>query len=369
MKKLLAGALTAGLVISLGGLGHGVAAAEETVYTVGGAKMPGVPWYEYTDRSGRGYYPNANRVLVDYPAGIFTGVLPKGAPGVGPSVDIGADSLNTAIRGATSEPATAIGLSEGSLVVDAELARLAHDPTAPPPDQLSFATFGDPAGRHGFGQSFLTAVFPPGTMMPFIDFAIPGPVESQYDTTRVVTSYDGIADFPDRPDNIVSLANALVGSIFFHTGVAFSSPGGVPPQNIRRTVNSRGGETTTYLAPTKFLPLTMPLRLAGVPDETTNQIDAVLQPVVDAGYSRNDNPASRPTSVDPVAGLPPLTDTASVVEANLDGVLSGFVNQQAPSGVDPLAGLAPLTDSAPVAEANLDGVLKQAGSLLPPGIF
>ena len=86
----------------------------------------------------------------------------------------------------------------------------------------------------------------------------------------------------------------------------------------------------------------MPLRLAGVPDETTNQIDAVLQPAVDAGYSRHDNAASRPTSVDPVAGLPPLTDTASVVEANLDGVLSGFVNQQAPSGVDPLAGLAPV---------------------------
>ena len=79
MKKLLAGAIAAGVVSSAGALGNGVSAAEtdETVYTVGGAKWPGVPWYEYTDRSGRGYYPDATRVVVDYPAGMVQGPLPR----------------------------------------------------------------------------------------------------------------------------------------------------------------------------------------------------------------------------------------------------------------------------------------------------
>ena len=384
MKRLLAGALTAGLVGSLGSLGHGVASADETVYTIGGAKMPGVPWYEYTDRSGRGYYPSTNRVLVDYPAGIFTDLLPKGEPGVGPSVQIGANSLDELIHSSTGGPAVAVGLSEGSLVVNEEQARLLNDPNAPPPSQLSFATFGDPAGRHGWGQSFLTSIFPPGTVIPLIDYAIPAPVETQYDTTRVVTAYDGISDFPDRPANVVSLANALLGSIFYHTGVAFGNRGDVPPQNIRTTVNSRGAKTITYLVPTQFLPLTFPLRMAGLPEETIVQLEAMLRPMVDAGYSRNDNPFTRPNAVDPVRGLPAITDTSSVVEANLDGFLGGIGLPG--GGGDSLAGLAPMLEGVQLPqvnlpqvelpqvnppqisppEVNLDGVVQDAQKLLPP---
>ena len=384
MKRLLAGALAAGLVASLAGLDHGIASADETVYTIGGAKMPGVPWYEYTDRSGRGYYPSTNRVLVDYPAGIFTGLLPKGSPGVGPSVHIGTDTLDGLVHDATGGPAVAVGLSEGSLVVNEEQARLLNDPSAPPPSQLSFATFGDPAGRHGWGQSFLTSIFPPGTMIPMIDYAIPAPLESQYDTTRVITSYDGIADFPDRPTNLVSLTNALLGSIFYHTGIAFGNRGDVPPQNIRTTVNSRGAKTITYLVPTQFLPLTLPLRLAGVDDATIAALDAMLRPMIDAGYSRNDNPFTRPVAVDPVRGLPAITDTSSVVEANLDGFLGGV---GLPSGgADSLAGLAPMLEGIALPQVNLpqvdlpqisppqinppqvdiDGVLRDAGKALPP---
>ena len=183
-------------------------------------------------------------------------------PGVGESVVVGTDNLDAAIRGSASGRDVAVGLSEGTLVLDAEQARLAHDPTAPPPDQLSFTMFGPPACSHGFGQSFLTEMFPPGTFIPVIDYTMPKPVESQYDTTVVVTAYDGIADFPDRPENLVSVANAFMGAAIVHTPAAFTSPADVPPQNIRTTTNSRGGTTTTYLVPAKYLPLTLPLRYA-----------------------------------------------------------------------------------------------------------
>ncbi len=352
MKKLLAGAITAGVVGSVGALGTGVSAADdETAYAVGGAKVPGIPWYQYTDLAGRGYYPNATRVIVDYPAGMLQGrlledVLPVGSslnsPSVGESVATGTNNLDAAIR-SNGGSGVAIGLSEGALVLNAEQARLAHDPTAPPPDQLSFSVFGDPAGSHGFGQSFLAAMFPPGTFVPVIDYTMPNPVESQYESTKVVAAYDGAADFPDRP-NLVSALNALVGAGIVHTPVAFTSPANVPPRNIITTTNSRGGTTTTYLVPSKHLPLTLPFRYMGAPNELVDQIDEVLQPMVDAGFSRNDNVSSAPIGVDPVGGVDPLA-----------------VMEPMP-GVDPFAALDPTT------RANLDGFLKQAQGLLPPGI-
>jgi hypothetical protein len=346
MKKLLAGAFAAGLVCSAGGLGAGIAAAEGddggaglTTLNVGGAKVPNIPWYEYTYRAGRGYYPDANPVIVDYPAGMIQGRLPAAflpgmgldGPSVGESVVVGSDNLDAAIR-STGGQVRAIGLSEGTLVLDAEQTRLAHDPAAPPPDKLAFTMFGDPGGSHGFGQSLMAGLFPPGTFIPVVDYTMPEPVESQYDTTRVVAAYDGIADFPDRPDNVVSLANALFGAAFVHTPVAFTSPANVPPQNIKTTTNSRGGTTTTYLVPNQHLPLTLPLRYLGIPNETIDQIDAVLKPMVDAGYSRNDNASSAPIAVDPVSGLDPLTALDPSTKADLDGVLNQIRGLLRPGG-------------------------------------
>ena len=57
MKKLLAGAIAVGVVSTAGVLGNGTSAAE-TALLVGGAKAPGVPWYDYTLRAGRLYYPD-----------------------------------------------------------------------------------------------------------------------------------------------------------------------------------------------------------------------------------------------------------------------------------------------------------------------
>ena len=95
------------------------------------------------------------------------------------------------------------------VVLDKEQVRLASDPKAPPPDQLSFTTFGDPMGRNAFGTSFLAGMFAPGAYVPVIDYTMPKNVDSQYNTNKVVAAYDGIADFPDRPDNLVSVANAF----------------------------------------------------------------------------------------------------------------------------------------------------------------
>ncbi|BBZ66361.1 hypothetical protein MINS_17900 [Mycolicibacterium insubricum] len=349
MKKLLAG-LAVFLTASGSGC-FGTALADDgplpappppspadtgTAYALGGAHVLAIPYDEYIRRTGADWFPGMKREKVDYPAGQVQGhvlerVLPGiGAlgeeiypgigldgPSIGESVDVGEENLLNAIR--TGGPGRAMGLSEGALVVNAVKARLANDPSAPPPDQLKFATFGDPIAKHAFGESFLTQMFAVGDVVPAMDYRIPAPVESQYDTDQFVSAYDSIADFPDRPDNLFALANSIAGLASGHTAVAFTNPSMVPPQNIRTTYNSRGARTTTYLIPEQHLPLVLPFKYLGYDDNTLNRLDAILQPRVDAGYSRNDDPATAPIQVDPVHGFDPLEITAPANEATFGG--------------------------------------------------
>jgi hypothetical protein len=286
-------------------------------------------------RTGADWFPGLDRQIVDYPAGqvqghtlerLFPGIGRLGesmpglgidGPSVGESVDVGTPNVIDAIR--NGGRGTAIGLSEGAMVLTDVQAKLAYDPAAPPPDQLSFATYGDPVARHAFGESFLTQNFPVGSVVPSLDYRIPAPVESQYDTYQFVSAYDSIADWPDRPDNWLSVANAIVGLATGHTAVAFTKPDMVPPRNIRTTVNSRGAKTTTFMIPEEHLPLVLPFKYLGVPKETLIDLDKVLQPYVDAGYSRNDDPATAPITVDPVNGYDPAAVTAPATQAAFGG--------------------------------------------------
>jgi diacyltrehalose acyltransferase len=307
-----------------------------TAYALGGAHVLGIPYDEYIRRTGADWFPGMNRVKVDYPAGQVQGhVLGQLFPGIGPigerihpglgldgtsigeSIDIGEPNLEAAIR--AGGPGRAMGLSEGALVLDAVKASMANDPTAPPADQLSFATFGDPLAKTPFGESFLTQMFPVGSVVPAMDFRIPAPVESQYHTDQFVSAYDSIADFPDRPDNLFALANSIAGLATGHTAIAFTNPNNVPAQNIRTTVNSRGGTTTTYLVPEQHLPLVLAFKYLGVPEDTLNRLDAILLPRVNAGYSRNDDPATAPIQVDPARGFDPLQVTEGANEATFGG--------------------------------------------------
>ncbi|MGB3352421.1 MAG: acyltransferase PE [Mycobacterium sp.] len=356
MGRLLAFGTVLTTLGAAGVFGFGVAAADEPVippvpgaptdgppplgtpgraYALGGAHVLGIPYDEYIMRTGAEWFPGLDRQIVDYPAGqvqghtlerLFPGIgrlddsfpgLGIDGPSVGESVDVGSPDTIAAIR--EGGQGTAIGLSEGAMVLNDVQARLAYDPAAPPPDQLSFAMFGDPVARHAFGESFLTQMFPVGSVVPSLDYRIPPPVESQYDTYQFISAYDSIADWPDRPDNWMSVANAIVGLATGHTAVAFTEPSNVPPQNIRTTVNSRGAKTTTFMIPEEHLPLVLPFKYLGVPQETLIELDAVLKPYVDAGYSRHDNPLTAPITVDPVNGYDPAEVTAPATQAAFGG--------------------------------------------------
>ena len=101
--------------------------------------------------------------------------------------------------------------------------------------------------------------------------------------------------------------------------MAFTDPSMVPARNIRTTVNTRGAKTTTYMIPEQHLPLVLPFKYLGVDEGTLNKLDGVLQPMVDAGYSRNDDPLTAPITVDPVHGYDPAEVTAPATQAAFGG--------------------------------------------------
>lgn len=370
MKKFVA---TVSTLVAVAGVSGGVAAADDSPdgsspppgytsggtattlegtpprgYGLGGAHVAGIPYDEYIRMTGAQWFPGLQRQKVDYWAGqvqghtlerLFPGIdaafpgLGLDGPSIGASVDQGAGNTIETVR--RDGPGTVLGLSEGAMVVNAVQARLAADPNAPPPDQLSFAVFGDPIGQHAFGEGWLRRNFAVGEVVPSLEFRIPAPVESQYDTYSFVSPYDSIADWPDRTDNWMALANSIAGLATGHTAVAFTNPSNVPARNIRTTVNSRGGKTTTFMIPQQHLPLVMPLKYLGVDEGTLNRLDAILQPMVDSAYVRNDDPATAPITVDPVNGYDPAEVTAPATTATYgDGV-----------GTDPLSQMLALLGS------------------------
>lgn len=216
---------------------------------------------------------------IDYPARVL---------GMDASIAVAVAGITDAL-GVTAGPVVVAGFSQGAVAVArAKQALMAlPDPQRPAAGQLSFVTVGDPAG--------------PGGILARVPFRVPvvglTPItapDTPYDTVTVNGEYDGWADFPDRPWNLVSVANALMGIAYVH-GRYETVPGGlnvadVPQSHITSTVNGLGGRTTRYLLPTGKLPLVQPLRDIGVPEEVVATVEKPLKAMVDAGYARNDGP-------------------------------------------------------------------------------
>lgn len=242
---------------------------------------------------GRSYYnftAPATEIVYPHSAGVTTCLT---CPAVGPSVRQGQQTLDAQIKAAPpGQHITVVGQSEGSMVLNAEAESLANDLKAPRRGDVTFIVISDP-------QRGLLRYLPVGTYVPYpLDLTVTEPVDSPYDTVVVTAEYDIAADPPDRPWNLVADANAVLGFQQVHgKPAAFSDPADVPPENVTVTTNSKGAKVTSYLVPTKQLPLTKPLRKV-LPNQIVDRIDTVARPIVDAGYSRHDDPnapVKRPT--------------------------------------------------------------------------
>jgi len=172
-----------------------------------------------------------------------------------------------------------IGESMGSMDAWSVAEELANSPDAPPKEDVRVVLIAPP-------EAGVAEYFKEGTYIPILNYRVTRIAESPYPTTIVIGEYDGWADPPDRPWNLVASANALAGIVYVHGPPIFTAdPDTVPEENI-----TTDGNVTTVFVPTENLPLTQVFRDVGVPDELVDKADEVLRPVVDAGYVRHDQP-------------------------------------------------------------------------------
>jgi hypothetical protein len=149
--------------------------------------------------------------------------------------------------------------------------------------QLSFMLIGDPNNPvGGILERF------PGFYIPFLDAAFNGatPPNSPYPTTIYTAQYDGIADAPQYPLNVLSDVNALMGYFFVHGTYPDMTATQISNAVLLPTSPGYTGNTQYYMLMTQNLPLLQPIRdipYAGPPIADIFQPD--LRIAVDLGYA------------------------------------------------------------------------------------
>lgn len=218
--------------------------------------------------------------VVNYSAsiGLLSGSL--SAPGTDDGAEMGRRSLDDQIKNAAEggNPVVIAGLSEGTIVINRELAYLATDPEAPPADSLSFVLFSSP--ELGLANTY----WPDGLTVPLINYTPQSVTDSQYDVSVVFSRYDAWADPPDRPWNLVAVVNSLFGTAYFHNTAAMAVPSDAV--EVSSVTGELKGTTTTYMVPSPTVPMLKPLQQLGVPTQIVDTLNSRLKPIVDAGYSR-----------------------------------------------------------------------------------
>jgi hypothetical protein len=230
---------------------------------------------------GENWFPGSTPEVVKYPAtaGLLSGFF---KPTADQSMVIGQKALNTDILNATSNGQTVVvaGESLGSMTIDREEAYLATQPNAPSPNQVTFVEFANP--ERGLADTYL----PAGAHVPPLGYTVENPPVTPYNTTIVYHQYEGFANPPDRPWNLLADANAVMGLNHYHLDTEFTSQDQVV--TVSSVTNSAGGITTTYMVPATILPLLLPLQTFGVPAPIIDHLNTVLTPVVNEGYSQYD---------------------------------------------------------------------------------
>lgn len=217
-----------------------------------------------------GYFANYDaRVSVPFPGDAEFAV----------SIPEGSDNLYNAIyahQSGRGTPLTIGGVSKGAPSVVDVLYRLMDDAkngedgrTPPGRQDMTVAIYGAP------GKVFFLGVeYQP---LP----------ETPYDTVVVSAEYDGIADFPDNPFNVLALLNALAGAESRHVEAAFYDVANNPAY-YRVDTNSLGAKTTTVVIPTERLPLLNDMYASAFWDPGyVRFLEKVLRPIIDSAYKRH----------------------------------------------------------------------------------
>ena len=234
------------------------------------------------------------------------------------------------------------GYSQGAIVANREKRKLAEQyPAGTKAPDIDFVLGGD----RNLPNGGVAARFP-GLYIPILDLSFngPEPTDTQFDTVEINRQYDGVADFPLYPLNVISLLNAVLGAFYVHL-YGFDVSLAADPTKSPPT-RAQHGDTSYYFFETEDLPLFAPLRTLGVPEPVIDVVEPFFRVIVELGYDRS-IPPWEPT---PARLIPPL-DPATVAADLVDAIGEGINNAAALIGSPPLLSIpAPVTPAAPATE-------------------
>jgi hypothetical protein len=278
--------------------------------------------------------PNAQALFT--PEGYYPLIL-KSLP-LDPSISQGLQILDTAIKQQLATPGVGsvavLGYSQSADISSLEMLNLANptlNPNPPTANQLGFTLLGDQMNPNGgffarfpgFGGQPLT--------FPSLGLTLLGatPSNTIYPTNIFTLEYDGWADFPQYPINVVSDLNAFAGIAFVHGTYPDLNPSALPPgYALQQLPTSPGytGVTNYYMITTpNGLPLLDPVRAIPV---IGNPIADLLQPdlttIVNLGYGNpNFGYSTGPADVQTYFGLFPHVSQALIAQDLISGAHQG----------------------------------------------
>ena len=297
-----------------------------------------VKWY-VTPNSPDGVTPAQ---VVFTPEGLYpiTGV--KSLP-LNTSVDQGMKILSDTLGllpGGT--PTTVFGYSQSAII--GSLLEMGYiSPTSPYKDpspaiptelydSISFVFVGNEMNPNGGFLSRFPNLLLPSLGIPFYG-ATP---EDAYPTTNYTREYDGFADFPRYPLNLLSVLNAGLGIIFVHTKYAPADTCQtfcLTEQEVQAALPLPSTSATQkyYFMPTENLPLVEPLRLIPlIGNPIADLIQPVLKVLVNLGYgdpAHGFTSATQPdANVQVPFGLFPEVSPVEVLGQLLAGVQQGITD-------------------------------------------
>lgn len=199
---------------------------------------------------------------------------------------------------------------------------------------------------------------------PFLGLTATGatPTDTGIQTIDIAFQYDGVADLPLRPTNLLADLNVLMGGYLHSSYMANSS--GYTPEELVAAVNDPAnrqtyGDTTYITIPAKQLPLLVPLRalgqavgLSALTTPIADLIEPTLRVLVELGYDRS-IPYGQPTTFDfyPKIDVPKLvTDLKAAGKAGVQAALADIgVTAPCPSQSPSTAALGDTIATAPIA--------------------
>ena len=273
------------------------------------------------------------------------------------SIEAGVVDLEAEMAAHGNDHLVIYGYSQGAVVAVKEKRKLAEQypagTTAPDIDFVLGGDVGLPNG--GFGARF------PGLHIPVLDWSYDGatPTDTQFDTVEINRQYDGFADFPLYPLNVIATLNAVLGMFYVHTWPFDASLPADPTTSP--AYQGTHGDTSYYFFENPDLPLFGPLRTLGVPEPVIDVVEPFFRVLVELGYDRN----IKPWEPTPARLIPPL-NPAKVAADLVDAVGEGVNNALALTGSAPLLGIpAPITADR---DAAIEQVVSAPGNNLKRAI-